>query len=540
MLLQNGSNRTRLYENTELQRLAARDFLRLGGASEHFEWAYYYLYEGPSQVTLSEPHHEHDFDSALLHGEGVHENQEPREAYCVLALGNSAGCPAKVTTRAAVAGVTASSTSTVLLDVYPEGLPTKYLVEYGTSTAYGYTTTSTEVVNNVGGQSEDVSLSGLEPCTTYHYQAEAENEANDDTPGLGGDRTFTTVCWREPTTSIAAGWHHTCALLSSGGIKCWGDNKDGQLGNGTTTNSSTPVSVSGITNATTVTAGLNYSCSALVDGAVKCWGNDKKGQLGDGGSKSQTTPVSVSGLTNVLGVTAVGEFHACALELEEVVSCWGANESGQAPALVEGLGGTAVSVGGGSGFTCVLLASGHIECFGDNFFGELGDGTTTESATPVSVSGISNATTLSAGGGGSACASLSNGEIKCWGANEMGELGNGTTTNSTTPVSVSGITSAAEVSAGERFACALIIEGSVECWGDNEQGQLGDGSTASSTTPVSVSGISDAIALAASGSHACVRLADDSVRCWGANEFGQIGDGTTVGSTTPVAVSGLP
>lgn len=190
VLLQNGSAETRVYGHPERQRLAAQDFLRLGRSSEHFEWMNYYLYEGPTEAALSQPHHEHEFDSALLHGEGVHEEQEPREAYCVLALGDSAGCPARGVTGASVSATTTSST--VLLDVYPDGLPTKYLVEYGTTTAYGYTTTSAEVSNEVGGQSETASLSGLEPCTTYHYQAEAENEANEDVPSLGGDQTVTT------------------------------------------------------------------------------------------------------------------------------------------------------------------------------------------------------------------------------------------------------------------------------------------------------------------------------------------------------------
>ena len=195
VILQNETKETPLYNNPVLQRLAAQDFLRLGSPSEHTEWVYYYLYYGPTAATVAKK--PHAFDSALLPGEGVteeahHPAENPRQAYCVLALGEKEGCPATAITKPAVTGTTTSSASTVSLTVNPKGLSTNYNVEYGTTTAYGQTTTSSAVTNENGEQSETATLSGLEPCTTYHYQAEAENEANGGTPGLGGDQTFTT------------------------------------------------------------------------------------------------------------------------------------------------------------------------------------------------------------------------------------------------------------------------------------------------------------------------------------------------------------
>jgi hypothetical protein len=210
VLLQKETKETRLFNNPVLQRLAAQDFLQLGRSSEHTEWVYYYLYHGPAKWTPSpteteserkqhEKEHEHTFDSALLPGEGVteedhHPAENPRQAYCILALGDKEGCPATGATEAAITSTVTSSAGTVTLDVNPWGSPTDYFIEYGKTTAYGHTTTSTAVNNENGEQSETVALSELEPCTTYHYQAEAENEANDGTPSLGGDKTFTTGC----------------------------------------------------------------------------------------------------------------------------------------------------------------------------------------------------------------------------------------------------------------------------------------------------------------------------------------------------------
>jgi hypothetical protein len=188
VLLQKGAKETRLFNNPILQRLAAQDFLRLGQPSEHTEWVYYCLYN------VKEPH---AFDSALLPGAGVteedeHQAENPRQAYCVLALDDKEGCPAGSTTKAAVPDTITESAGTVSADVDPQGQPTTYVIEYGTTAEYGHTTTVATVANENGKQSETVALSGLEPCTTYHYQAEAENAANEGTPGLGGDETFTT------------------------------------------------------------------------------------------------------------------------------------------------------------------------------------------------------------------------------------------------------------------------------------------------------------------------------------------------------------
>jgi hypothetical protein len=182
VLLETQFGKTTLEKDSKLQPLAAEDFLRLGRASEHVEWDYYYEYRGPSEPE--------QFDSGLLSGNGK-EPEDWRPAYCILVLGDKEGCPPKATTEPAVAGTTTANSSTVLLTVDPRGLSTNYFIEYGTTTSYGQITAATAVANPVGAQSETVTLDELEPCTTYHYQAEAENSDNEGAPSFGGDETFT-------------------------------------------------------------------------------------------------------------------------------------------------------------------------------------------------------------------------------------------------------------------------------------------------------------------------------------------------------------
>ena len=222
--LRNNSETTRLDEGSEanrlkLQRLAAHDFLNLHTVSEpYIELIDYYGYKGPSKQQFEQ--NKYYFDSALLPGKEVHESQEPREAYCVLALQEEA-CPPAVATKAPVAGTTTSSASAPLLTVNPGGLPTHYFVEYGTTTAYGHTTSSTALPNNDGAQSETVALSSLEPCTTYHYQAEAESSADEGKPALGGDRILTTECEYSGTATIE--YTETPELFSEvGGLDSFG------------------------------------------------------------------------------------------------------------------------------------------------------------------------------------------------------------------------------------------------------------------------------------------------------------------------------
>jgi alpha-tubulin suppressor-like RCC1 family protein len=248
-------------------------------------------------------------------------------------------------------------------------------------------------------------------------------------------------------TAIAAGSTHTCALTSSGGVKCWGDNGSGELGNGTTTLSNIPVDVTGLSSGVmAIAAGSNYTCALTSSGEVKCWGQNDYGQLGDGTTTNSSIPVDVIGLTNGIVAITAGGSHGCALTSSGEVKCWGWNSNGQlgnqsdtdssVPVKIIGLSSGVISLSAGDMHTCALTSDGGVKCWGYNHFGELGDGTSTASNVPVDVNGLSGQVIAISLGSSYTCALITGGGAKCWGENEFGKLGDGTTTNSGVPVDV--------------------------------------------------------------------------------------------------------
>jgi alpha-tubulin suppressor-like RCC1 family protein/secreted trypsin-like serine protease len=369
-------------------------------------------------------------------------------------------------------------------------------------------------------------------------------EACDHQSSPSGRSTQNGCVTFDPVTEIDSGEIHSCALLESGGVQCWGHNDNGQLGNGTVTESATPVRVSGIRTATAIATGWGrFSCALLESGNVQCWGAntlpDNNGFL-----VNSSTPVTVPGLSTATAIASGGQ-HRCALLQGGGVQCWGNNSNGQGgngtrngsvtPVSVSGIS-TATAIAAGSTHTCALLNSGSVKCWGWNSNGQLGNGSQAESLIPVDVSGISNAVAITAGSNHT-CALLSNGAVQCWGANGIGQLGNGTKTGSSTPVTASEISSAISISAGWSNTCAVLDGGRVKCWGSNSFGQLGTGTTAEILTPTDVSGVSTATAVSPGLVHTCALFSDAAPKCWGANFFGELGNGTRENSLTPVAVA---
>jgi len=364
--------------------------------------------------------------------------------------------------------------------------------------------------------------------------------------------TFGTPTALPPLLNIAAivaGYAYTCGLTTGGGVKCWGQNDYGQLGDGTTTQRLAPVNVSGLASGVSaIAAGRGHTCALTAGGGVKCWGFNGNGQLGDGTTTNRTTPVNVSGLASGVSAIAGGWQHTCALTAGGGVKCWGDNYSGQlgdgtyterhTPVDVSGLASGVSAIAAGYYHTCALTAGGGVKCWGYNYYGQLGDGTTTERLTPVDVSGLASGVSAIAGGKYHTCALTAGGGVKCWGWNGSGQLGDGTTTERLTPVDVSGLASGASaIAAGWGHTCALTAGGGVKCWGWNYSGQLGDGTTTDRLTPVDVSLLASGVsAIAAGGYHTCARTAGGGVKCWGWNGYGQLGDGTTTDRLTPVDV----
>jgi len=356
-------------------------------------------------------------------------------------------------------------------------------------------------------------------------------------------------------TAVDAGINHTCAVTGSGAVTCWGDNQYGQLGNGATTTNSQPAPVPGLTVGTTaIAAGSGYTCS-IVDGAAKCWGANDSGQLGENSTNDSSSPTQVAGLTSGVTGIAVGASHTCATTSAGAALCWGTNQSGRlgttggdssSPVQVTGLSSGVSAVSVGSGHTCAIAGGGAAKCWGDNQYGQLGDGTTTSRDTPVPVTGLDSGVVAISAGYDHTCGITSGGAAKCWGSNQYGQLGDGTTTNSNTPVAVTGLDSGViAISAGEWYTCAITSGGAAKCWGSNQYGQLGDGTTTNSSAPVQVAGLGSSTAVIAASvsylvrGHTCAVTSSGAVKCWGDNHLGQLGDGTTTSRYTPVGVTHL-
>ena len=338
-------------------------------------------------------------------------------------------------------------------------------------------------------------------------------------------------------TSISAGDQHTCAL-DNGSVKCWGSNEYGQLGDASFVSSSVPVFVDigdGAT-ASAISAGAFHTCALLSSGAVKCWGSNESGQLGDGSFVSSSVPVSVViGDGATASAISAGGSHTCALLSTGGVKCWGYNGFGQlgnrtetdsnTPVQVYGMTSGATSISAGANHSCAVLSTGMVKCWGFNYAGQLGNLKFVNSNQPVIVDWMWQAISISAGGADT-CAILSTGAANCWGSNVYGQLGDGTLTNRNTAKDsqVFGLTSGVtSIAAGDNHSCA-VQNSSVKCWGYNIYGELGDGTLTNSSTPVQVSGLESGVTSIAAGmNHTCALLSTGAVKCWGSNSQWQLG-----------------
>ncbi|HVW28652.1 MAG TPA: protease pro-enzyme activation domain-containing protein [Polyangiaceae bacterium] len=393
--------------------------------------------------------------------------------------------------------------------------------------------------------------------------------------------------------SIFAGWNNTCAILASGAVKCWGDNRVGELGIDNKAyvgfDSTKATAVVNLPAALSIGVGYNHMCALLATGAVRCWGYNGYGQAGPvnvgdqngniGDSSGEMEAMATEGDFSLgTGASPVGvdasTYKSCALLADGRIKCWGYNIYGQL-GLGTGtynnylgyntadmgnnlattkLGGnrSALAVASGDNFNCAILENGPVKCWGKNDAGQLGVGDTnprgtttaqTGASLPAVLLGSGRSARMLAAGARHACALLDNGAIKCWGANDSGQLGLGDTANRGSAANQMGDNlsavklgtgrTAIAVTAGTAHTCALFEEGDVMCWGANAQGQLGVGNS----TPIGATAnqMGDALvdvrfgkglkplAIAAERNHTCVLLNTGSVKCWGENTNGDLG-----------------
>jgi alpha-tubulin suppressor-like RCC1 family protein len=303
--------------------------------------------------------------------------------------------------------------------------------------------------------------------------------------------------------TLAGGGSHTCALTSGGTAYCWGNNQFGQLGDTSTTNQDAPVPVAGGLAFVSIDAGAAHTCGLTSSGAVYCWGRNNRGQLGDGTTNNRAVPVAVSG-NHTFQLIAAGGFsngHTCGLTDVGIAYCWGDNERGQLGAGTSDIGPHPVpsAVSGGLVFerltaglgrhSCGLTEVGAAYCWGENTFGALGNRSKKDSSVPVAVAGNLSFDQLVAGGFiGHTCALIDSGAAYCWGENEKGQVGDGTTRDRVAPQAVVGGLAFLSIDAGFRHTCGVASTGIVYCWGSSGAGQLGNNSNSLSTVPTKVFG----------------------------------------------------
>ncbi len=360
--------------------------------------------------------------------------------------------------------------------------------------------------------------------------------------------------------SLAAGDAHACGLDAAGAAWCWG-RRGPWLGSADTLAgcyydtrgpalqgdrcAPRPVAVTGGLSFTALAAGGVQTCGLVPAGVLYCWG---RGQTtGTGAAYDVDHPVQVAGDARYVALSA-GADHTCALDDGGAAFCWGANATGQLgdgtfedralPTTVAG-GLSLTALTAGAVVTCGIAQGGAAWCWGDDTHGELGNGATVSGspsglARPTAVAGGLSFTRISAGGG-HVCALAADGAAYCWGRNDAGQLGDGTTTPRTAPTPVAGGRAFTDISAGNAYTCAVAADGGAWCWGDNRSGQLGTGDTASVAVPAAVAGGLRFRAVTASletsfvpntpAAFTCGTTTAGEAWCWGWNALGQLGDG---------------
>ena len=330
--------------------------------------------------------------------------------------------------------------------------------------------------------------------------------------------------------AMGLGGSHTCAALLAGGVRCWGNNRFGQLGN------ESGNKIAGVVNgfssgAAAVAAGDGYTCALTAAGGVRCWGSNQFGQLGDGSTIDRAVPADVLGLTSGMRLIASGRLQTCAATQGGGVKCWGLGYGTLIPLDVPGLASGVTAIAAGVGHACAVTASRGVKCWGNNESGQLGNGQSGAAASSraaVDVVGLSSGVKSVAAGYAHSCALMADGGVKCWGSNNNGALGNGTAIDSPVPLDVKGLPariSTISASIPEGSTCAVTAIGSVACWGFIGK-DIGNGLTG---LPFVVLGRTDDVVNAAVGGvHVCAVVNGGGVICLGDNRSGEIGDGTLV------------
>jgi alpha-tubulin suppressor-like RCC1 family protein len=343
---------------------------------------------------------------------------------------------------------------------------------------------------------------------------------------------------------VSAGSYHTCAVKSDGRLFCWGENQYGQLGDGFFSASLVPVQEKTIANDwVQVSAGDRHTCAVNKEGKLFCWGAGAYGRLGNDLLDATPVPTQESTAAADWKQVEAGSAHTCAVKRDGTLFCWGAGDynrtNDDSPTPMQITSATDwEQVSAGYQHTCATKTSGELFCWGENQDGQLGNRSTSNSLIPVQESIASTDWKQVEAGQWHTCAVKTDGQLLCWGNNEYGQLGDGSTLKSTIPVQKStAATDWVQVSTGSVHTCAVKADGQLFCWGDGGSGALGDGLISPSAEPVQEStAATDWTQVSAGWLHTCAIKNNVRLFCWGANQYGQLGDGTTSDGPEPVEV----
>jgi len=323
--------------------------------------------------------------------------------------------------------------------------------------------------------------------------------------------------------SVSVGIEHVCALTDTGAAYCWGINSDGELGNGSRSDTIAlqPVAVAGQLRFTSISAGGDVTCAVAVDGAAYCWGNNQYGELADGTTNYSSVPVRVSGELTFINVQAGGGY-ACGIAAGGAAYCWGSNYYGtlgngskaqylKAPVAVSG-GHLFTAISVGNLHACALTVDGAAYCWGSGNAMELGSDAS--SNVPVAVPGGYRFRSVSANGSVS-CGITATDAAYCWGFGGADQLGNGSTNNTKVPLPVSGSLAFASLSASFGFTCGLTTNGKVYCWGLGGHGMLGPVSSDLGAAPAAAIPDRTFEAVSSGSAYTCGVTDAGTAYCWG-------------------------
>ncbi len=353
---------------------------------------------------------------------------------------------------------------------------------------------------------------------------------------------------------ISAGRDHTCAVAPNATAWCWGGNAYGQLGNGTLTQGTVPAMVNLTGTWRSISAGAYHTCGIQSNGQGYCWGANFTGQLGDGTATNSALPMPVAGSATWISISAGGwdlKGHTCGIKSDGTAWCWGAGGFGQLgngtigasliPVQEISIGPKWRSISAGAYHNCGTLTNGAAWCWGANYLGQLGNGTTANASQPVAVSNPGPWMAISAGGVtvdlSHTCALRTTGRAWCWGAGGHGQLGNGGTANQLNPVPVATAAVFRTISAGGLHTCATRSVLGARCWGKGSDGQLGTGGLGSTLVPAVVLGPTLWTQAEAGGYHtAGIKAIPSTAWAWGLNANGQLGNGSLLSTAIPTLI----